>query len=249
MPYDSASASRSVQVLAYDVRLSVDKNYVRPGETLTFTVKVYAYPGGSPASVNIKIILALGTFFGTLFTGTTDSTGTWTKTWTVPYRATCPEGTVYLPCNKVTFYAMLAQPPYTSSFGVDVYFIHPTRLTLATDKDAYSPGETIVATAKLEWKREDGSWAPLGPDYTIVFSLDGQSGSSKTDSNGVASYTFRAPSSPGTYTVSASFAGAGLAAASVAEVAVKAVASFSASPMAPALAGALLMALSLLKMR
>jgi uncharacterized protein YfaS (alpha-2-macroglobulin family) len=247
MPYDSASASRSVQVLAYKVDFSVNKNYVRPGETLTLTVKTYA--DSSPASVNIKVMLVLGTFTGTLFTGTTDGTGTWTKDWTVPYRVTCPEGTVYLPCNKVSLYAMLAQSPYTSSPSVDVYFIHPTRLTLATDKDKYAPGETVVATAKLEWQREDGSWAPLGPDYTIVFSLDGQAGSSKTDSNGVASYTFKAPSASGTYTVKATFAGAGLAAASVAEVAVKAAASFSASPIAPAVAGAILMALSLLKMR
>jgi len=252
VPHEPASAEKSITVLAYRVEFSVDKNYVKPGDNLKLTVKTYA--DGAPVSRRIKVMIEIGTFTGTLFEGTTDATGTWTHTWTVPYRVTCPEGTVYLPCNKTSMYAMLAESPYTSSPRVDVYFMHPVQMTLTTDKDSYAPGEPVVATAKLEYRREDGKWAPIGSGYTVVFTLDGQSGSSKTDANGVATYTFRAPTASGKYTVKATFAGAGLAAVAVGVEEVAAMAAVAARPAllassmaAPIAVGAALLIASLLR--
>lgn len=208
MPYEPNTAYKQVSVVGYRVEFSVDKSYAKPNDTIKFTIKVTA-DGAPAANKKVQVMIVLGAFTGTLLEGTTGSDGVWTRTWTVPYRATCPEGTIKLPCNKCSLYGRLGESPYTSSPSATVYFMFPTRLALTTDKDAYAPGETIAASAKLEFQDEAG-WLPLA-NQTIVFSLNGQYKSATTGSNGVASVTFTAPATSGTYTITASFAGAGLA--------------------------------------
>jgi len=211
MPYDPASAERSVQVLAYTVQFSVDKSYAKPGDKLRFTV-VVTTDGGPAAYVPVQIRLRLGAFEGTLLEGATDFNGVWVEDWAVPYRAFTPEGVVGLPCNKAELYARLGVSPYTPSNRVAVTFAYPTRLTLTTDKAAYAPGEAVTARAKLELADEFEGWVPL-PNQTVVFTLDGQAKSARTGPDGVATATLTAPTAPGTYTLKATFAGAGSAAA------------------------------------
>jgi len=203
-------ASSPVEVLVgASVELSADRDYARPGDVLALWAR--ASVGGSPlAGEAIEIRLRLGTLEGTLLTGTTGPDGTWSATWTVPYRATTREGTMYLPCNRAELYARLARAPYASSPAIEVSFAHPTRLIVTTDKDGYAPGEPVAVTVRLEYRREDGSWAPLAGQAVEVY-LGEERASAVTGSDGTAVVMLTAPRAPGAYAVRAEFAGAGLA--------------------------------------
>jgi hypothetical protein len=249
MPYSSASASKNVTVLAYKLSLSVDKTLAKPRETVTFTATLMM--DGSPvsgATIEFYIVAPEPPDYK-IGSATTGADGKATLSWTVPYYVDFAVGRRQLGCQTWGFYAYYPAGVVYSN-DVDVKIANPTRLTISTDKNQYKTGDVVTVTVKLEYEFPADRWNPLA-NQAVTISAFGSTKSVTTGSDGTASTTFVAPSASGTYTITASYGGYGLtvASASATEVAVKAVASFSASPIAPAVAGALLMALSLLKTR
>jgi uncharacterized protein YfaS (alpha-2-macroglobulin family) len=243
--------------MAYKLALSRDKDYVRTGEAINFmaTLTVDSNPvSGATIEFYIYNVFDGVVWRAKIGSATTDSSGVAKLSWTAPFKVTFtnPAGesaTFTIPCSEWYFYAYC--PAYgVSSTDVRAKVGYWTRLSVSTDKDSYRPYETVKVTVKLEYQSDEGVWSPL-PNQTVTISAFGVSKNVTVGTDGTASTTFTAPSASGTYTITASYGGYSPVAvsASVAEVAVKAVASFSASPIAPAVAGALLMALSLLKIR
>jgi uncharacterized protein YfaS (alpha-2-macroglobulin family) len=198
-----------VVVLAYKLTLSVDKGLAKPREAVTFTAKLTA--DTSPvagATVEFYIMNPYGTPDVRIGSATTGSDGSASYAWTVPFYVDFRQGRAQLGCNTWVFYAYYPGAVIYSD-TVSVKVANPTRLALATDKDSYRAGETVVVTVKLEYEYPADTWNPLA-GKTVTITAFGTSKSVTTGSDGSASTSFTAPSTPGTYTITASFAGEGL---------------------------------------
>jgi uncharacterized protein YfaS (alpha-2-macroglobulin family) len=215
VPYTSATEYRSITVQALSVTLTVDKSWVPVGGVLYFRATVRS-DGNPVPNKEVRFYIATD---GLLWIGTatTGSDGVASLTWTVPWYV----GTLKLPCTRQSFVAY-AVPESVASNSVTVAIAYPTRLTVTTDKSTYTPGETIQVTVKLEYN-DEGTWKPLvGKSVTV--SLDTlQSKTVTTGSDGTASTTLTAPTTPGSYTVRASYGGEGLTAFALAAAGVEVV--------------------------
>jgi uncharacterized protein YfaS (alpha-2-macroglobulin family) len=123
---------------------------------------------------------------------------------------------VFLPC-KVHYVRIVDTATGAASQSYALPIFYETKFDyLKTDKDQYSPGENINVEARLLVRGLDAysrpTWVPL-PGMQVLFILKDSTGAkvadvaATTDSNGVARATLRAPSTPGTYTLEAYFAG------------------------------------------
>jgi uncharacterized protein YfaS (alpha-2-macroglobulin family) len=220
MPYASSSAVRPITVQAQNVTVTLTVSDTRPvaQSTITFTGRVTldtATPGAN-RSVSLYLIHPSGASI-MLAGGTTDSNGTFTYSWTIPWKISSGATTYYVPCT--TWKARLydnASGAYSSDVSISVAY--PTALGMTTDKDVYAPGERINVTAQLVYKNDVSPQNPL-QGATITFQLiDASTGSvvdtktATTDANGLASTFFTAPSKTGSYRVQATFGGMGYAA-------------------------------------
>jgi uncharacterized protein YfaS (alpha-2-macroglobulin family) len=149
-----------------------------------------------------------------LTSGTTDSSGTFTYRWTVPWKLYYGGAPYNVPCT--TWRAELCDSASgVCSPSVNIAVAYPTALSISTDKDTYTAGDKISVVAKLVYANDVSSQNPL-PGATITFQLiDASTGETvatafaTTDANGVASTTFTAPSKTGSYNVKATFGGMG----------------------------------------
>jgi adhesin/invasin len=220
MPYASASAERTITVQTVQnvvVSLTVDNDKPTAQQTITFTGRVTldTTTPGANRSVNLYIVHPNYTAIR-LTSGTTDSSGTFTYRWTVPWKVSSGTTTYYVPCT--TWRAELCDSASgVCSPSVNIAVAYPTALSISTDKDTYTAGDKISVVAKLVYANDVSSQNPL-PGATITFQLiDVSTGSTvatasaTTDANGVASTTFTAPSKAGTYSIKATFGGMGYA--------------------------------------
>jgi hypothetical protein len=204
VPYASASGSKSVTVLSVTVRFDATNKDVKPGDLTTFSgvVLVDSSPG---VSRSVSIQISIGGTWREITRVTTNPYGAFTYTWTVPWTV----DTTKLPCNSWSFRAVDVSSG-TASDTITITVRYPTRLSVSTDKDQYAPGDTVTVTVLLEYQDSDGNWKPLAYK-SVTITAFGTSKTVTTGSDGKASTTFTAPSTPGTYTIQATFAGGTLA--------------------------------------
>ena len=217
MPYASSGAVRPITVQNIVVSLTVDNNKPTAQQTITFTGKVTldTTTPGANRSVSLYLIHPTGTSI-LLTSGTTASDGSFTYKWTVPWKLSSGTATYYVPCT--TWKARLCDDATSvCSSDLNIAVAYPTALGLSTDKDTYAPGDKIQAVARLIYANDVSSQNPLS-GATITFQLiDVSTGSTvatataTTDTNGLASTTFTAPSKAGSYNVKATFGGMGYA--------------------------------------
>jgi len=169
MPYASTSIAKTITVQTISVSLSVDNTRPKAGDTITFTgsVKSDTTPLAD-RSVNLYLIHPTGSPYWIIASGTTDSNGNFTASWTVPYKVTKDTTTYNLPCSTWTF-KLCDTWTGTCSSDLKIPIAYPTSMSITTDKDTYAPGETINVTAKLTYATDTGTY-PL-PNATIVFKL------------------------------------------------------------------------------
>lgn len=237
MPYASVSRSKSVTVLSVTVRFDATNKDVVPGDKTTFSgvVLIDSSPG---VSRSVSIQINIGGTWKEITRVTTNPYGAFTYTWTVPWTV----DTTKLPCNSWSFRAVDVSSG-TASDTITITVRYPTRLSVSTDKDQYAPGDTVTVTVLLEYQDSDGNWKPLAYK-SVTITAFGTSKTVTTGSDGKASTTFTAPSTPGTYTITTSYAGDTLEAAAVAAlpVALGATAAQVAILAAPLLVGGALLA-------
>jgi len=206
MPYASASGSKSVSVYAVSVSISADRSAAKVGDTVTFTVTVTQDSAARAGDyVYVQIYIPEKNAWVTIGTGTTGSDGKATVRWTVPWSVTVDSYEAKLPCSRFSFRAYDYTLGMASGNTVSIDIVHPTRLTVSTDKDAYLPGQTVTVTVKLEYNYKD-TWYPLG-GASVTISAFGTTRTVTTGGDGTASTTFTAPSQSGTYTITATYAG------------------------------------------
>jgi hypothetical protein len=217
MPYASANTAKPVALQNVVVSLTVDNDKPTAQQTITFTGRVTldTTTPGANRSVWLYLIHPTGLRFF-LTSGTTDSSGTFTYRWTVPWKLYYAGAPYNVPCT--TWRAELCDSASgVCSPSVNIAVAYPTALSISTDRDTYTAGSRIQVTAKLVYADDVSSQNPL-PGATITFQLiDVSTGSTvatasaTTDANGVASTTFTAPSKAGTYSIKATFGGMGYA--------------------------------------
>jgi len=204
VPYSTSRASTDVSVAqALKVSLSVNKSWFTPGDYLVATARVTDTYGNPVANKEVRFYIT-DSYLYWIATETTDINGYASITWTVPWDI----GGDKLPCTK-RYIQAYAMPEAVGSDKILIAFAYPTRLSVTTDKKTYNPGEIVKVSVKLEYN-DFGTWKPLA-GRTVSVTFAGNTQSASTGSDGTASVSFTAPSTPGTYSVVAEFKGEGLA--------------------------------------
>jgi len=200
MPIAGSSASKTIAVASVSVTLETDRSFALPGDRVTMRVTVKT--DGSPASGVRVSFYFLDSFMYYIADATTDATGVANYIWTVPWSI----GGAVLPCSRGYLQAA-AEVGGVRFWSNKVSFAvaYPTRLSLSTDRDTYTPGSTVTVTVLLEYN-DSGTWKPLA-NQTVTITAFGASKSVTTGSDGKASTTFTAPTQSGSYTITASYAG------------------------------------------
>ena len=200
MPYSSAQASRSVEVLAYSVSLTVSPSGPwKPGQRVTLYVKVVPSEPGIPVDLMFVIPGKVSTTFAREYT---DDLGRVTYAWTIPWTISG----VTVPCNRVYFRAGEA---ITGAVSNDVYgdVAYNTRISISAP-DTVGAGADFTVSGKLEYESASGVWSPLA-DRTVDIYYDGtRLASVSTGSDGSYRAVVSIPSA-GTYTLKAVYAGEG----------------------------------------
>jgi len=209
MPYDAASASRSITIQAITVQLTVSPSQPwRAGQTLTFTVKVYS---DSTLLTNRSVKVVIGyqnVGYAEILSGSTGSTGTYTGTWAIPWTITLQPGgqTPTVPC-KVWWFSAYDTATNVASPQISGNIAYPTSISISAPSTA-QPVQPITISGKLQYESGPDVWAPLA-NRTVKLYIDGASiANVTTDSSGNYSYTMAAPG-PGTYTLKAVYEGEG----------------------------------------
>ena len=208
MPYVSCEKSTTVTVQAVTITLDALPAYKKQGETVTFTgtvkidttgwggVPVDIYMGDSATSTPTKIA-----------SGTTASGGTFSINWTVSYTLGC-----------TTKYFRAYHPgsgTWSNARSMKIAF--NTRISITPSKSVVAPGESFTLSGKLEYESTGaGVWTGLGGRTVSIYRDTTLLGTATTASDGSYSYTTTAPTTAGTYTYKAVYAGEGLTAVAVA---------------------------------
>ena len=201
MPYAGAQSTGTLSVANVSFTLSANKRSAAPGDTVTFSGTITA--NGSPVANDIVgIAIVQGNVTDWIVTNlTTDSNGNFSFQWTVPWSDSAL-GT--FPCNDFTFQAY-ESIYYMASNTVQVAINYPTRLTIGLTPSQVGAGQKFTVSGTLQYY--DGSnWNALA-NQTITITLGSTSTTATTDSYGNYKVQLTAPSTPGTYTVVASYAG------------------------------------------
>ena len=210
MPYASVSKSASVTVQSVTVRFDATNKTVKPGDQTTFSgaVLIDSSPG---VSRTVSIQISIGGTWTEITKVTTNPYGAFSYSWTVPWTV----GTTKLPCNSWSFRAVdVSSGAASSAITITVYY--PTDLTVSTDKSTYAAGDPVTVTVTLKYLDSDGIWKGLANQNVTVSAFGASKTAGPTGSDGTAKVTFTAPSTTGTYTITASFAGTTATAAAAA---------------------------------
>jgi len=220
MPYNPASASKSITVQAISVSLTISPSQPwTAGQTLTITVKVYSN-GTLLTNRSVKVFFGFQSVgFAEILSGSTGSTGTFTATWTIPWSIyTTPAGTLPVPCKPWWFRACdVASNVYSSEVVGNIAY--PTRISISAP-DIALPLQSITLSGKLEYQSSPNVWSPLANRKVSLYIGNVKITDVTTDSNGNYSYTMAVQVGPGTYTLKAVYAGEGFTSLAVAALAV-----------------------------
>jgi hypothetical protein len=205
MPYNSAQATKGITVLTRTITYSVSPNPPwTAGQSVTFTAVVKE--DGTP------VVGILVHFEGTAAGVTeefareyTDATGKAQKTVTIPWMI----GTFEIPCRTWDTYA---RADTLKSTIIKAAIAYPTRISISAP-DTVSPGQTFAISGKLEYQIDSATWAPASGRTVSLYYNGTLIGNVTTGTDGSYSKPDAAISTPGTYTLKASYAGEGFAAA------------------------------------
>jgi len=204
MPYKSSSASTSLRVVSIGKPvLSIDRDRALPGEHVVFTVKP---PSGEEeywafTTVEVQIRGTDGKWY-TIGSGSFEPpTYDVSFEWEVPYSI---HGNT--PCKEWSFRAYSVDFD-TSSDIVKLTVGYNTRIYgLSVSPSSVAPNKPVTVSGYLQYESSTG-WVGLGGKSVAIY-IDGTHvGSVTTGSDGSFSLSFRAPSTPGTYTIKAVFTG------------------------------------------
>jgi hypothetical protein len=198
MSYASASAQTSITVQRGQLTLTVTPSPPwTPGQTLTFTV---ALP--TPVWTTDTVYIYANNTQVTSFQITSGVGGS--GTWVIPQSYAG---------QTVTFMAQDTLLMATSN-TVSGTVLYPTKITISAPSTVY-PNQPFTVSGVLQYQDAYGNWNPLAGATVTVKGSWGGSATATTNSSGQYSVQLTAPSSPGTYTVTASFAGSSSAAAAM----------------------------------
>lgn len=201
MPYNPVQASRSVNVMSITVSLEVTPGPPwTAGQTITLRARVLS--GGSPVPGR-TVYFWLWPWEGKVIgTGTTGSDGYATLNYTIPW----VEIGVTLPCSTISFGAQDATS-WVKSNEVWGKCAYPTRISISAP-DSVVAGQPFTVSGKLEYQSSSTSWSPLANRTVSIFYDSNKLADVTTDSGGNYSASVRI-NTPGTYTLSAVYAGEG----------------------------------------
>jgi len=210
MPYNPASAQGPITVASWSITLYPETDYVLAGQTLKLSGYLkYDTTGAVGETVEIYIYLDPEATYYKIATVTTQSGGYFSYTWTVPWKVS----NTTLPCSGWRFRAYHPASG-TGTITDRVYVIYPTRIRDFSVPSTVAAGQTFKVSGYLEYQKDEATWAGLA-NRTVGIYLDNTSlGQATTGSDGRFELDC-VINTPGTYTVSARFAGEGLALAAV----------------------------------
>jgi len=193
MSYASTSSQATITVANASMTLTVTPSppWV-PGQTLTFIVglstpvwttdSVVIYVNGSGVA---QIQLLPGQHSGN-------------TTWTVPQSYAG---------QQISIYAQDSLFGVTSN-TVTGTVLYPTQISISAPSTVYV-NQSFTVSGTLQYQNASGSWVALGNQTVSIKGSWGASTTATTNSNGQYSAQITAPSSPGTYTITATFAPTG----------------------------------------
>jgi hypothetical protein len=206
MPYNSSQATKGITVQLVTVALTVTPS---PPWTAgqSITLKATVKKDGSPYSgVTVRFRWFTGTTSKDIGDVVTDTNGVATITWTIPWKI----DTTTVPCTTSTVYAYeLVSGAYASVSGQVAY---NTRLSISAP-DTVPAGSYFTISGKLEYESASGVWSGLAGKTVSLYYNSTKIADLTTASDGSYSKTDVTITTPRTYTLKASFAGAGFTAA------------------------------------
>jgi len=204
MPYGSARSQGTLMVQQVGLFITVDKEVVVPGDTVTFTCQLltdgYGWAG---QMVEVKHY-PTGKVIGR---DVTNSAGIATIKWTVPFK---DRDLGKLPCTYKEFFAYTPELGFSSG-RVTVAIAHEVHIyDLAISPKTVQPGGQFQVSGYLVYIDEEGMPRPLA-GKTVEIRIDGNVVDRvTTGSDGSFSSVLTAPSETGSYTIEAYYAGEGL---------------------------------------
>jgi hypothetical protein len=206
MPYNAVSATKSITVQAIKVSLTVSPSPPwTAGQSVTLKATV-TIDTGAGAGRTVRFFILYDSYSTIIGEGTTGSDGSVSVTYTIPWSI----GGVTIPCKTDKFRAYDADTG-TASNDVSGNVAFPTRISISAP-DKVVAGASFPITGKLEYQSDSTTWSPLAGKTVSLYYNGTKIADVTTGSDG----TFGSPctiSTPGTYTLKASFGGAGFTAA------------------------------------
>jgi len=192
MSYASASTQTSITVQSGQLTLTVTPSPPwTPGQTLTFTVSL-----PTPVWTTDTVYIYANNTQVTSFQITSGIGGS--GTWVIPQSYAG---------QTVTFMAQDVLLMATSN-TVSGTVRYPTKITISAPSTVYV-NQSFTVSGTLQYQNASGSWVALGSQTVSIKGSWGASATATTNSNGQYSAQLTAPSSPGTYTITATFAPTG----------------------------------------
>jgi hypothetical protein len=211
MPLRASSVTISFTTSQYGLTYSVTPTAVAWREQVTHEARVSdPITGGALEGVEVRFQWYIEGAWREVGRATSDRNGRAVFTWTVPFRfQIAPDRFTTLPCGS---YSTRAFVPATAQYSstVTVRVAYPTKITASTNKTSYAPGETVTVTGRLTRVEETGETALAGKTVTITW-WDGSTTNVTTDTGGNFTASKPGPTTTGTFRITISFAGEGLA--------------------------------------
>jgi len=206
-----SSVTLTFNTYQYGLTYSVTPTAVAWGEQVTHEARVSdPITGGALEGVEVRFQWYIEGAWREVGRAVSDRTGRAVFTWTVPFKfQVAPDRFTTLPCRS---YSTRAYIPATAQYSttVTVNVTYPTKITASTNKTSYAPGETVTVTGRLTRVEETAETALAGKTVTITW-WDGTTSTVTTDTNGNFTASKTGPSTTGTYKVTVTFGGEGLA--------------------------------------
>jgi hypothetical protein len=207
VPYNSAQATKRITVQAVSVALSVTPSPPwTAGDSITLTATVLK-DGSAWAGATVNFRMYFNAKSSIIGSKTTGSDGKASLTYTLPWSA---DG-VTIPCKTIGFDAYEVSTA-TASKLVTGNVAYPTRISISAPSTV-SPGEPFIISGTLEYQSASGVWSGLAGKTVSLYYNSTKIADVTTASDGSYSKTGVTITTPGTYTLKASFAGAGFTAA------------------------------------
>jgi hypothetical protein len=204
MPYNPASATKSITVQKVTVTLAITPSppwTAGQAITLTATVLTDSSPWAG-RTVNFRIYYDANVI--TIGSKTTGSDGKATLSYTIPWKI----GTVTIPC-KTVYFDCVEYETSTASSPISGKVAFPTRISISAP-DSVIVNQYFTISGMLEYQSDSGVWSGLGGKTVSLFYNGTKIADVTTGSDGSYSKS-TAISSPGTYTLKASYGGEGFA--------------------------------------